>query len=167
MLRSVGEHWNQVIEVKLSYPLFSKVSFLDLKVFLLLSLSCAGSALAILNEAHSFAMEAASEHVAQGFTVREDFWSGELKPGEKKIVKHQLFKGNEYWFWLGSATADALPSVSIYDAEGKLVQVESLSETNKASARVLPPKTGTYVILISVEAEEAEVADWALAYGFR
>jgi len=48
-------------------------------------------AFGILNEAHSFAMQAAVEAVDNGFTVREDFWTGEMKPGEKKIVKHLLF----------------------------------------------------------------------------
>ncbi len=126
-----------------------------------------GSASAVVDEAHSSAMDAATKHVEEGFTVREDYWSGELKPGEKKIIRHQLFKGNEYWFWLGSSIEEAWPSVSIYDEDGKLVQVESLSEVKKASARVLPPKTGTYLILISVEAEGSDTVDWALAYGFR
>ncbi len=124
-------------------------------------------AFGILNEAHSFAMQAAVEAVENGFTVREDFWTGEMRPGEKKIVKHQLFKGNEYWFWLGSSVDKAWPNVSIYDDSGKLVNVQNLQELNMASARVLPPKTGTYLIMISVEAEDAEVVDWALAYGFR
>lgn len=151
----------------LSRPIFAALRARWVLAILVAIFAFVGGSSAILDEAHSFAMEAASEHVEQGFTVREDYWSGELKPGEKKIVRHQLFKGNEYWFWLGSSVSEAWPSVSIYDAEGKLVQVEAHSEMYKASARVLPPKTGTYVILISVDAREAEIVDWALAYGFR
>lgn len=126
-----------------------------------------GSLFGILDEAHSFAMEAAAEHVQKGFTVREDYWKGELKPGEEKVIRHQLFKGNEYWFWLGSSVEGALPSVSIYDLEGKLVQVESIRNPHMAAARVLPPKTGSYLVLVSVKAKDAEVVDWALAYGYR
>ena len=134
---------------------------------LALFLSLAGGALAILDEAHTFAMEAAVPHVKKGFTVREDYWNGHLKSGEIKIIKHQLFKGNEYWFWMGSATDGAKPSVKIYDQEGKLMQVESTSEMHMAAARVLPPKTGTYLILVTVDAGEEEKVDWALAYGYR
>jgi hypothetical protein len=138
-------------------------------------LACAGLAYAggaavagaVVDEAHSFAMEAASEHVQKGFTVREDYWRGELKAGEKKVIRHQLFKGNEYWFWLGSATEGAVPTVSIYDLAGKLVQVEAWQDTHMAAARVLPPKTGSYLIVITFEAKEAKTADWALAYGYR
>ena len=172
MFRIIGEHWNQREIVKhnhtfLSGPVVMVSKARWILATLVVVLALVGTAPAILDEAHSFAMEAASEHVAQGFTVREDYWSGELKAGEKKIVRHQLFKGNEYWFWLGSSASNAWPSVSIYDADGKLVQVEALNEEYKASARVLPPKTGTYVILISVDTEDSETVDWALAYGFR
>ncbi len=130
-------------------------------------LSGARKALAILDEAHSFAMQIAEAHVEKGFAVREDYWSGELKPGGKKVIRHQLFKGNEYWFWIGSSRNEARPSVSIYDLEGNLVQVESLQETHMAAARVLPPRTGSYLIMITVDCEDADIVDWALAYGYR
>jgi hypothetical protein len=123
---------------------------------------------AILDEAHTFAMEAAVSAVEEGFTVREDYWSGEIKSGEPKIIKHQLFKGNEYWFWLGSAFDGSKPLVKVYDEDGKLVQVESTRTDHMAAARVLPPKTGTYLIYVVVESpNKGEMVDWALAYGYR
>lgn len=128
---------------------------------------CGSPANAILDEAHSFAMEIADAHVQKGFAVREDYWNGEIKPGEKKIIRHQLFKGNEYWFWIGSSADEARPKIAIYDLDGKLVQVEHLEEMHMAAARVLPPKTGSYLILITVECEGAKTVDWALAYGYR
>ncbi|MEM8952975.1 MAG: hypothetical protein AAGD22_02375 [Verrucomicrobiota bacterium] len=126
------------------------------------------SADAILDEAHTFAMEAAVPAVDQGFTVREDYWSGEIKSGEAKLIKHQLFKGNEYWFWLGSSYDGTKPEVKIYDEDGKLVQVESTKEAHMAAARVLPPETGTYYIYVVVQTgKKGEKVDWALAYGYR
>ncbi|MEM7147574.1 MAG: T9SS type A sorting domain-containing protein [Verrucomicrobiota bacterium] len=128
----------------------------------------APEARAILDEAHTFAMEAAVPAVGQGFTVREDYWSGEIKSGEPKLIKHQLFKGNEYWFWLGSSYDGTKPEVKIYDEDGKLVQVEATKEAHMAAARVLPPETGTYFIHVVVEsAKKGEKVDWALAYGYR
>src|SRR5215471_17288172 len=55
---------------------------------------------ASVDDAQSFALQAAEPYVKQGFQVREDYWGGDLGSGEKKAVRQQLFKGNEYWFWL-------------------------------------------------------------------
>src|SRR5262245_8363261 len=52
--------------------------------------------------ARAFALLAADPYVKKGFHVREDYWAGDLASGEKKAVRQQLFKGNEYWFWLGT-----------------------------------------------------------------
>src|SRR6516164_9145654 len=72
--------------------------------------------------ARAFALLAAEPYVKQGFHVREDYWAGELASGEKKAVRQQLFKGNEYWFWLGTEADRAKESVHIYDSDGKLVE---------------------------------------------
>ena len=55
-----------------------------------------------MDDAQSFALQAAEPYVKEGFQVREDYWGGDLGAGEKKAVRQQLFKGNEYWFWLGT-----------------------------------------------------------------
>src|ERR1044071_9415770 len=60
------------------------------------------AAFASVDDAQSFALQAAEPYVKQGFQVREDYWGGDLGSGEKKVVRQQLFKGNEYWFWLGT-----------------------------------------------------------------
>ena len=36
-------------------------------------------------------------------------------------MRQQLFKGNEYWFWLGTEVEAAKVSVHVYDSDGKLV----------------------------------------------
>ena len=130
---------------------------------------------ALMNEALSFALEAAAPYVKKGFSVRQDNWSGKMSIGHKKGIKHQLFKGNEYWFWAGTDHPDAKVTVKIYDKKGRPVHVETKAGKKTASARVLAPKTGTYLIVI-----EAKPADpkkkkefkpgsvgWGLVYGFR
>src|SRR5690242_21886120 len=77
---------------------------------------------ATVDDAQSFALQAAEPYVKQGFQVREDYWGGDLGVGEKKAVRQQLFKGNEYWFWMGTDEEHAKISVHIYDSEGKLVE---------------------------------------------
>ncbi|HZA38257.1 MAG TPA: hypothetical protein VE486_03870, partial [Candidatus Baltobacteraceae bacterium] len=91
--------------------------------FLLLSLIALQPAVfASVDDAQSFALQAAEPYVKQGFQVREDYWGGDLGSGEKKAVRQQLFKGNEYWFWLGTEVERAKVSVHIYDSDGKLAE---------------------------------------------
>jgi hypothetical protein len=66
---------------------------------------------ASVDDAQSFALQAAEPYVKQGFQVREDYWGGDLASGEKKAVRQQLFKGNEYW--LGTEVDRAKESLHI------------------------------------------------------
>src|SRR5262249_36737223 len=77
---------------------------------------------ASVDDAQSFALQAAEPYVKQGFQVREDYWGGDLGSGEKKAVRQQLFKGNEYWFWLGTEVDKAKVAVHVYDSDGKLAE---------------------------------------------
>ena len=121
-----------------------------------------------VDDAQSFALQAAEPYVKEGFQVREDYWGGDLGSGEKKAVKQQLFKGNEYWFWLGTDVETATLSVHIYDAEGKLVeQPDSWQKGHFAAAHVIPPTTGSYFIIVTIESSPEERTHWALVYGFR
>ena len=94
-----------------------------LSVLIACGFALAGSsARASVDDAQSFALEAAKPYVKDGFQVREDYWGGDLAAGEKKAVRQQLFKGNEYWFWLGTEVETSKVSVHVYDSEGKLVE---------------------------------------------
>src|SRR5437762_3986670 len=96
-----------------------------------------------VDDAQSFALQAAEPYVKEGFQVREDYWGGDLGGGEKKAVHQQLFKGNEYWFWLGSEVDRAKVSVHIYDAEGKLAEEsDSWQKGHFAAAHIIPKSTG-------------------------
>ena len=118
--------------------------------------------------ARAFALLAAEPYVEQGFHVREDYWPGELASGEKKAVRLQLFKGNEYWFWLGTEVDHAKVSVHIYNSDGELAeQPDSWAKGQLAAAHIIPKTTGSYFIIVSVEKSPAARTHWALAYGFR
>lgn len=124
-------------------------------------------ALATVDDAHSYAMEAAAPFVEQGFIVREEYWNGEVKSGQKLMIKHQMFKGNEYAFWLGTANEDVTFELKIYDEGGKEVTIDGKSAKMFATMRVNPPKTGTYTIVFSVTSKKETGLFWALAYGYR
>ena len=53
------------------------------------------AAFAHVDDAHSRAMEAATEAVKDGFLVRQEFWAGSLSTKQPSVVKHQLFAGNK------------------------------------------------------------------------
>src|SRR6201988_4579466 len=126
------------------------------------------SVLASVDDAQSFALQAAEPYVKEGYQVREDYWGGDLGAGEKKAVRQQLFKGNEYWFWLGTEVDHAKVSVHIYDSDGKLAeQPDSWAKEHFASAHIIPKTTGTYFIIVSVEEWPAAHTPWAVGYGFR
>jgi hypothetical protein len=129
----------------------------------------AGTAVfASVDDAQSFALQAAEPYVREGFQVREDYWGGDLAAGEKKAVRQQLFKGNEYWFWMGTEVNRAKISVHIYDKDGKLVeQPDSWQKGHFAAAHVIPTSTDSYYIIVAIEESSEERTHWALVYGFR
>ena len=122
---------------------------------------------ATIDDALSFALEAADPYVKTGFTVREDYWGGDLPVKQQKAIIHQLFKGNEYWFWMGTDAENARISVHIYDSDGNLTEVEHWQKQHFAAARVVPKTTGSYYLIVEIEKSDQERTHWALAYGFR
>src|SRR6266566_4302914 len=145
------------------------VKTLFCQVILLLILTAVRPAiLASVDDAQSFALQAAEPYVKQGFQVREDYWGGDLGSGEKKAVRQQLFKGNEYWFWLGTEVDKAKVSVHVYDSDGKLAEEpDGWEKGHFAGAHVIPKATGSYFIIVSVEESPEDRTHWALVYGFR
>lgn len=126
-----------------------------------------GSAFAYVDDALSFAYEAASPYVKKGFSVREDAWGGDLGVKDQQAVQAQLFKGNEYWFCLGTDVKGAIISVNIYDAKGNLVNVESSRAGRLSSVRVEPQRTGTYYAIVTVHKSPEERTGWALVYAYK
>ena len=132
-----------------------------------ITLAALTPARATIDDALSFALEAADPYVKEGYTVREDYWGGDLPVKQAKAIVHQLFKGNEYWFWMGTDTEKAKISIHIYDSDGNLAEDESKSMPHKAIAHIRPKKTGTYYLIVEVEKSPEERTYWSLAYGFK
>ena len=136
-------------------------------ILILLGLLGAAPARATIDDALSFAFEAADPYVKEGFTVREDYWGGDLPVKTTKAIVHQLFKGNEYWFWMGTDQKAAKISVHIYDSAGNLAETEAWQKPHFAAAHVIPKKTGSYYLIVEVEKSPDERTYWSLAYGFK
>ncbi len=135
---------------------------------ILIILACAIlPATATVDDALSYTLEAAQPYVKEGFTVREDYWGGDMGVSQPKAITQQLFKGNEYWFWMGTDVKGARISVHIYDSEGNLCEVESWQKGQLAAARVVPKRSGTYYVICEIEKTSRERTHWGMAYGFR
>ena len=124
-------------------------------------------AVATVDDALSYSLEAAQPYVKEGFTVREDYWGGDMAVAQPKAITQQLFKGNEYWFWAGTDVKGARISVHVYDSYGNLCEVESWQKGQLAAARVVPKRTGAYYVIVEIEKTSRERTHWGMAYGFR
>jgi hypothetical protein len=122
---------------------------------------------AIVDDAHAMAMEMATPYVEKGFKVRQDYWKGEVKSPEPKRVNSQLFKGNEYWFWLGCDTPGAELTLKVVDQQGREMETETIKGNSAVGVRLLPPRTGTYVFVFTIKILGGQAGGWALAYGYR
>jgi hypothetical protein len=125
------------------------------------------SADATLDEAIKSAIQAMDPYVKQGYIVRNDQWGGDLGLREQKAIPHTLFKGNDYWFCMGSDVENARVAIHLYDSKGKLAENDSWQRGRFAAVRVLPPSTGTYYIVVEVTGSPKERTTWAMVYGYK
>jgi len=125
---------------------------------------------AFTDDARSFAIEAALPWLDQKdrpYSLRETWWGQDAKVKQVKIIRHQLFQRNAYWFWVACENLNAKISVHVYDEEGKLVDAEAFEKGHTAGARVVPTKSGSYLIRVVVEESPQKKTHWAMVYGFR
>ncbi len=127
----------------------------------------APSARAFVDDALSFAYEAADPYAKQGWIIREDAWGGDLGVGDKKAVTAQLFRGNSYMFFLATDVDGATLRVNIYDSEGNLAESKSWQRGRFAYAEIKPKASGTYFAIVEILSSPEERTGWALVYGFR
>jgi hypothetical protein len=126
-------------------------------------------ALAKVDDAKAAADTASETAIKEGFSKREEYWSGQAKSGAIKGVKAQLFKGNDYWFSLGCGQAEVEVSLEIFDLKGNKVSTQVVEITKGKAVRVTPPGTGSYIIKFSVinKKDASAAVDWALTYAYR
>jgi hypothetical protein len=122
---------------------------------------------ATVDDALSFAYEAALPYYKQGFSIRKDAWGGDLGVHDRKAVSSQLFKGNDYWFLMATDVKGASLSVHLYDDQGNLVETESWQKGRFAGARVSPKATGTFFAIVQILKSPEERTPWALVYGYK
>jgi hypothetical protein len=104
--------------------------------------------------------------VEQGYTLRGDSWSGEALAGGRVGIRHQLFRGNEYVFTLGTAVPADI-QLAIFTSNREPVPTEVTAGEQTASVRFNPPATATYLIVFTLVSREHERIPWSLVYAYR
>lgn len=122
-------------------------------------------------------LTAASPYLGNdAFTLRNDYWKGDLSTDSGTAIRLQFFKGNTYRFFLGADTK-ALPvgarlHLHIFDTKEKEVATSS-GQAGEASVALhfeKVRKTDSYLILMRVEPRPGPAAavkvPAALFYGW-
>lgn len=137
------------------------------KLFVLLSVSALlSSAHATLDDAIASALHGIGTYAKQGYTVHEeDEWGGDLGVKEQKAIRHTLFKGNDYWFYMSADVGNARVAIHVYNDRGRLAEVDSWQNGSHAAARALSLTTAPYYIVVEVTDSSAERTHWAMVYG--
>ena len=103
------------------------------------------------------------------FILRESAWSGVIDPGKARLIQIQLFKRNDYQFWLAVPDRNAGVDVNVYDGKGQLVETENITYDvpNVASLIVTPRDTGVYYLRISLQTTITTPQKWSVIYAYR
>lgn len=117
--------------------------------------------------AHAIILDTAKPYVDDGFTLRADYWHGRIESAKQRLIRHQLFRGNEYWFWVATSVPNCKISIEVYNSAGEAISVERKQGDQWAASRVTPAQTGSYYILVRMESLTDAHLDWALVYGYR
>ena len=106
-----------------------------------------------------------------GYVLRQEGWNGSLPVGDNTPIRQQLFKNNDYRFYVWSDVKGAKVSVHVYDQDGNLVDgrvaEKANGETHFAEVDVRPESTGSYYLIVKVEQSSSKSTAWQMAYAYK
>jgi hypothetical protein len=111
------------------------------------------------------ALDLAGAWTNDGFKLRDGHFTGALKVGEPKLIRVNLYAGNQYWFTVAGTPKAKKVSVQVFDDGGKPMTIEGHQDEGRAAAGFAPTASGPY--LIKVEQLEGEPSAFALVYSYR
>ena len=111
------------------------------------------------------ALDLAGAWTNDGFKLRDGHHTGQLKQGESKLVRVNLYAGNKYWFTAAGTPKVKKISVRVFDESGKPMTADTHEDEGRAAAGFEPTASGPY--LIKIEEVEGEPSAFALVYSYR
>jgi hypothetical protein len=126
----------------------------------------------VLDEVRLIAQRAALPFLVgeKPFILRESAWSGEIAPGKARLIQVQLFKRNDYHFWLAVPDRAAVVGLHLYDGKGNLLEAEAhrYDSPNVTSISASPGETGVYYLRVFLAEETVATPQrWTVVYGYR
>ena len=117
------------------------------------------------------ALAALSPFTEKGFSLRDKVWDGEISLEEGKAVSCQLFKGNEYCFCVGTDARGAKLSLQLYRSNGEPADAAQSAQELAAGASATAcwrcSQTGTYFVVVKLEAATQEKVPWGMVSAYR
>lgn len=111
-------------------------------------------------------LELAGAFQNEGFKLRDGHWSGEIKPGEPKLVQVNLYAGNEYYFAVSGTEKAKKMALTIYDETGAPLEIgEPYQEGFSAAIGLAPVASGPYYV--KVEEIEGEPTAYCLVCSYK
>ncbi|MFM7179874.1 MAG: hypothetical protein ACKO2G_00120 [Verrucomicrobiales bacterium] len=124
-------------------------------------------AMATVDDAQSFALEAATSWVEKGVEIRYDYANGSTISGRKVRVSYQVFKGNSYWFFAGGSEDGVKFDMTVKDPDGKVVAGDLSKGNNSATYHFTAPRTMLVSIELTGTTSPGLPFDWAIVYGYK
>ena len=121
---------------------------------------------ATVDDAQSFALEAATPWVEKGVEIRYDYARGSTVSGRKVRVSYQVFKGNRYWFFAGGSEDGVKFDMTVKDPDGKVVAGDLSKGNNSATYHFIAPRTMLVSIELTGTLSPGLPFDWAVVYGY-
>ena len=137
------------------------------RLILAMIAAAAGVAHATVDDAQSYALEAAAPWVKKGVEIRYDYARGTTFSGRPVKVSYQVFKGNRYWFFAGGSEDGVRLDVTVRDENGQAVTGTTSHGTNSATFHFTAPRTMLVTIEVTGVIKPAQAFGWALVYGFQ
>lgn len=117
------------------------------------------------------AIAALAPFTKQGFNLREKVWVGDVTVDEGKAVSCQLFKGNDYCFSVGTDVRGVKLSLQVYSGDGAPVESEQATHEAAAGADATAslhcPQTGTYFVVVKLDASAQGKVPWGMVSAYR
>lgn len=103
------------------------------------------------------------------YVLREAGWTGNIAPGDAKIIQVQLFRRNAYKFWFAVPGRNSDLNLNIYNGDGVLLEkeMERYDEPNVVALSITPENTGVYYVRVSLKTNSKSAQDWSLIYAYR
>lgn len=116
-------------------------------------------------DARRVALDLAGAFSNDGFKMRDGFWAGALKNGDRAVVAVNLYAGNQYWFSVGTDDKPGKFAVRVHDENGKPMEADQYEDENKAAAGFSPNVSGQY--FVSIAPTEGEPGTYCLVYSYK